>query len=461
MSSLFTKFKPRGGYRFIAAFLMLAFILMQWQHVIAADAALVNEAIEESAIEISNRLTERMDLYREQIGNLETEFGPFDRALLEPLQSLTELIIETGDLVEVDRILKRRLQLIRTTDGPESLTQFSTLAELIRNDIRRNRWQEVTETFEHIYWLQSQDPDAEISTVLEARNAIIAWHFTAIYIDDPNRRTRHFRDAAEIYRQLLRTAQSEFGEESPALIPWLYQDALELFRVKAFFESKDELGGQARRDIVWLESRRHGLNQVKRIRRIVELMDDPEAEAMAMIYEGDFLMLLEIGTAPRQYRNAMEKLEEAGIDREKVEAFFARPQVLPAPEFYFSMDEALAAQDAYGYTVEPGGEDSDDVIHMGDFVAWNESLPYAGRPEIPELASSVSRELYAVDVTFSIDSVGNVRTARAQQAEPDEVRIRVNAQNAIEAMQFRPKFGNGRGYRARDVTMRYLYPPPF
>jgi len=134
--------------------------------------------------------------------------------------------------------------------------------------------------------------------------------------------------------------------------------------------------------------------------------------------------------------------------------------VLPVAKFYFSLDEALAAQSANGYTVEAGGEGADDIIHMGDFIAWNESLPYARRPEIPELAASINRELYAVDVTFAVNSAGMVRTAKAQRADPDTARVKQDAQDAIENMHFRPKFANGRGYRTRDVTMRYLYPPP-
>jgi len=434
--------------------------VLQWQQANAADSLVSTDIVEDSAIEISNQLIEQMALFNRQLDSLETQFGPFDQTLLEPLQSLAELAIEAGDFDEADRILRRRLQLIRIVDGPDSPSQLLTLAELIRNDIRRSQWQQVTANFENIHLIQSRNAEADTATVLEARNAVSAWHFTAIYLDDPRQRARHFRDASEIQRQLPDLAEAEFGEESLALVPWVYQVALEWFRVVAFFEAKDELASQARSTMVRLQSEREGLSQVKRIRQIIESKDDPEAEAMAMIYEGDFAMLLEMGTAPRLYRDAMEKLEAAGISKEKIEAFFARPVVLPEAEFHFSVDEALAAQSAYGYTFESGGEDNDDVIHLGDFIAWNESLPYARRPEIPELASSVNRELYVVELQFSIDSIGNVRIPKVQQAEPDTTRVRRNAIDAIEDMQFRPEFANGRGYRTRNVTMRYFYPPP-
>ena len=110
----------------------------------------------------------------------------------------------------------------------------------------------------------------------------------------------------------------------------------------------------ARDDILVRERRqpgnylREGLNIVKRIRKITEATGNAEAQAMAMIYDADFQMLLGLGTAAKLYRSAKEKLNEAGISEERVEAFFARPVVLPETQFYTSLDQALASQIEYG-----------------------------------------------------------------------------------------------------------------
>lgn len=459
MCDLLAEFACRKNFK-LAIFLLLPGLAFAGPQLSFAAAAVAEVNTAESSLELSNRQAQQLALFRQQIDALEIEFGPYHQALLEPLQGLVQLYLEAEDLEAVGRTLNRRLQLFRVTYGPESLAQLPDLAVLISNNIRRQRWQEVTDSFENIHWLQTQNPEADPARLLESLNAVGAWHFTAIYLDDPRQRARHFKNASEIQQRLLDLAEAQFGEESAALIPWLYQDVLEHFRKDAFFSAKDELGAQTRSTIFRFESPRAGLNRVKRMRRVIESMNNAEAAAMAMVYEADFQMLLKLGTAPRLYRNAMEKLEETGISKAKIEAFFARPVVLPEPKFYFSIEEALQAQSAYGYTVQAGAEGADDVIHMGDFIAWNESLPYARRPEIPQLAASVSTELYVIEMKFTIDSVGNVRTPRPQSAEPDNARVRRNAKDAIEEMQFRPKFANGRGYRTRDVTMRYLYPPP-
>jgi len=170
------------------------------------------------------------------------------------------------------------------------------------------------------------------------------------------------------------------------------------------------------------------------------------------------------GIAGRTYRRAMDMLREAGISEERIEAFFARPVVLPVAQFHLSLDAAIAQQEYSGYRVEASTENEtgpDDAIHLGDFIALNESLPFARRPESPELALPIATEPNAVvELRFRIDSVGKSRSPRIEQSTPDLARVQRDAKDAIESMQFRPRFERGRWRAIRNVTMRYLYPPP-
>ena len=154
-----TEFESRSPFGLISLCLLLGWALLQAQNVTAADSAPGNNEIEDSALAFNTRLSEQRALFNQQIDSLEFEFGPFDQTLLEPLRSLTDLAIEAGDFEDAGGIINRRLQLIRIAEGPQSLAQSDTLADLIRNDIRRNRWQEVTESFEHLHWLHAQNPD--------------------------------------------------------------------------------------------------------------------------------------------------------------------------------------------------------------------------------------------------------------------------------------------------------------
>ena len=163
--------KHRGSHVLITAVLILSFSAIQWQKVLAADSHVIDET-QTPLIEISSRITEQIDSFNRQIASLESEFGPFDLSLLEPLKSLTELLVDLGNFDEASSLLNRRLQLVRVIEGPQSLSQIPALIELIENAIRRQQWQDVTDAFENIYWLQSRQQLADPSTVFEALNTL-------------------------------------------------------------------------------------------------------------------------------------------------------------------------------------------------------------------------------------------------------------------------------------------------
>jgi hypothetical protein len=152
-------------------------------------------------------------------------------------------------------------------------------------------------------------------------------------------------------------------------------------------------------------------------------MDDPEAEAMAMMYVADFRLLAGEGSATGSYQSAREKLKDAGIDERRIEAFFARPVVLPVAQFHFSLDDAITQQTASGYSAVLGAEAAEDTYHLVDFVAWNELAPTSRLPALPEPASAAKRELNSVQLQFSINSRGKSRDAKAVEATTDSARV--------------------------------------
>ncbi|PCJ19047.1 MAG: hypothetical protein COA96_16415 [SAR86 cluster bacterium] len=459
-------------------------LILQGQMAVAADSLESTDEPEESALQLSTRLIQQRDLFDLQLEALESEYGPFDRSLLEPLQGLTKLLVEAGDLDEADRVLSRRLQLLRIDEGLNTLNQIPVLVEQISNDLERGQWKAITGHFEHIVLLHTQNPDAGVEPVLNAMNDLLSWHYSAIYIDEPLERIDHFFDAREIQQGIISLAEREFETDREMLIPWLYELALEQLHIAAILTSQDELGHEARGIIKSTEAGalrflRRGLSIVKIIQGIVETMDDPEAEAMAMLYVADFQMNLRDhtpsvfgaisritigrrGVADGTYRQAMKMLETAGVTEQRIEAFFARPVLLPVPQYHFSLDAALTQQVTDGYKIQQSAEDTTAInngINMGDFVAWNKSLPSVRRPVMHLLTVPFGMELNTVQVRFSINSIGKARSARAVQTDPNTPRINNDGKNAIKGMQFRPVFIRGKFRKIRNVTMQYSSPP--
>jgi len=276
--------------------------------------------------------------------------------------------------------------------------------------------------------------------------------------------------ARQLHRENLSLAEKTFDEDSWELIPWLYKHAVLQHQVYAFLKSEDELGYDARLEISRREGRgaanylREGLNTVKRIRRIIETRNEPETEAMAMIAEADFQMLMSLGTAARLYRSAEEKLKEAGLPVGQIESFFLRPVVLPADQFHFTLQSALGGQARYvsnsGADNAQESEDEHTTINIGEFTAWSQSLPFSRRPQMPPPVSFAVTEMNQVDLVFSVNSRGKSTNPKIVRAEPDQSRIKRDARDAVREMQFRPRFVDGRWRRVDDVSMRYLFVPP-
>lgn len=417
-----------------------------------------------SALQESIRLQEEIDRYNSQIADLESELGPFDQNLLESLQGLSGALIDALDFEEANRVLERRLQLIRTLEGPASTSQLPVIEEAIANDIRRQDWDSITDRFEFIFWLKSQAQDIDTAGQLEARELVLLWHLTAVSLDAPVDRIRHLQEAREHLRQGLGLAEDTFAEDSLDLAHWYYREALLKYQVASFLVSEDELGYYAVQDIAQIEARgpsdfmREGLNTVKRIRDIMELRGDPEAEAMAMIYEADFQMIMDLGTAARLYREAMDKLLEAGISSQQIDAFFERPISLPVPQLHTSLADAVAAHDAMGFVAatEEGG-----MTDLGRFVAWNESLPFTRRPAIPAAAITAADyiPLHEIVLEFDLNSRGTTRNPTIIESSTDSARVRNEAREAIRDMRFRPRFEDRRWRRMEDLRITYAVPP--
>ena len=419
----------------------------------------------DSSVVQSIRQSEQIELYLKQITELETEFGPLDRSLIEPLNILSELYTETGNLVEANTILNRQSQLLRVTEGPDTFSQVPVIEDQIINNVRMNDLEAATNNFENIQFVYLQNPESTTMQKLQAMDQLRHWHFTALNLGEKIDRINHFRISRAILDDMMQIAEDELGEESKEIIPYLYKVAIEKYHLLTYLFSHDELGANAHDDIFEMEAiqptdyLRQGYEIVKDIREIIQQSNDIEADAMAAVYEGDFRMLLGIGLAQRSYREAMELFGEAGKSQQEIADFFSRPIVLPVTEYYFTMEDAIAAQDAAGYRYIRGEEDNDPVVHLGNFIAWNESLLNAAKPAPPEVLLDLKIELHRADLRFTIQSRGETRTPDAESSVPDTVQAKVDAQDALKMMIFRPRFRGNRWRRIEDVTITYWYPP--
>ena len=284
-----------------------------------------------------------------------------------------------------------------------------------------------------------------------------------------------------------RLAEDSFGEDSPQMIPWLYKQAVNKYQLVEFLNASGGLGSDTMRRLIredgmaklqlyaprsffpWDTSfipiidgdkpigeayLREGLNLVVRIRSIAEAQGDLEAEAMAIIYHGDFQLLMDQGRGLRKYREAREKLQSAGILETRIEEFFNQPTPIPVDRYFSKLEDAIAYQRS---SLNQIGPIASEIVHLGVFSAWNESVPATQLPVQDDPFWNLNLSYNQIDLKFSISSRGGASSTKVIGSVPDETSVRSEARRAVRDMQFRPAIFAGRSRRVRDVQIRYLF----
>lgn len=427
-----------------------------------ANAAEPSNSATDDSIIRSNQILTELNLLNEQLSFLESEHGPYHQALVVPIQGLTNLQIELENYPEAERLLDRQLQILRSVNGPTNLTQLSAITERIKNDIRQEDWPSVIDNYKFIQWLYSKRPEAPISERLESLSNLASWHMAAIYLDHQNYRSDHLVAYGKLLDQALGLAEEEFGTASEQTIPWMYKKALELHYRFDFSTTGDELSSQYFLTIDiskdYSAFRHVALSLVENIKDIVGKNGNLEAQAMALVYEADFIKIrggVEISS--RLYRQAKRKFLEAGIAEERIDAFYSQPTVLPMAEFHFSIDAAMAEQAPFEQRIDRD-ETTSEIFSVIDFVAMNESIPATRRPGIPGLLAGKSVELNSVLLQLQVGADGYVDTAKVVGTSPDEAKVRVYAINAMGGLTFRTNPINRWWSAKQTVTLLYMYP---
>ncbi len=432
--------------------LVLAWGILSVQFVEAADSQPSATQVNDSALNIINRINDEAGALREQLSSLESEHGPYHQALLAPLRDLTSLQVELGNLDEAVQLLNRRLQIGRVVFSPTNLTQLDSILELISIEIRQQNWQSVTALYEFIEWLAINNPNAEAEQRLNLLKRVSSWRIAAIYLDTNENRETHVRKLEEIVDKIVNLARVEYSENSPLLAPWLYLKAKERLLRHSFhlFENSDTgppRGGYLTQQAYLL---------VKEIREIIEASGDPEAQAMAMVFEADFLRFYTSNVwSDRLYREARQKFLEIGIPEQKVTDFFSTTTVIPMRQLHLSIDSAMTEQQPIVREIE-NDDNSVQTVNIIYFLALEESHPFLPRPEMPDEIANAEQDLNSVLIQIEIPSYLNNITVL--DSIPDLLQVRMHAIQAAGQLVFRPII-SGRWSQARYIaTVLYRYP---
>ena len=441
-------------------------------------------------------MREELERYRLQIESLESQFGPYHQSLLEPLERISAIRHEQGDYEGVADVQSRQLQLMRTTLGFEHLGLIPQLRSMIANQMLLANWEEISDQLEHIRHIQASSNNDDPEALLEAIDDQAFWYLSRAYLDEKEYRVRDFFKARGLYEEMEDLAVATYGEDSPEIIPLLYKQAYNNFQLVQFLNASDGIGSKSvdrlaledgmsklqdyganvldvdalfgiganipvvRKNSHNDDSRigkpylQDGYYLIARIENINKASADVEAEAMAKIYRADFQYLQNKGIGIRNYRDAIKLLVQAGVDEEKINTFFSRPAMIPVNKFFHRLDDALAYQQENSNQIE---QFVDGQIHLGVFTAWSEALDSTPKPVslAPRWQLDIAHS--QAELSFSVNSRGNVSSVRVIESTPDERDVQRRARRALRDIQFRPAVINGRGKRVKDVHIIYRF----
>ena len=322
---------------------------------------------------------------------------------------------------------------------------------------------------------------------LEEKAARLFTYLTGAKQGESSQRIQNYLKVSELVDELEYAAADLYGENDLRMVPWLYLTAMDRYRLAGILASGDsrvryqallrmagENGGKRLNavgsviDAPWAATgsdwsvrqlRKSFMQEATRkyteIAKIYESAGRLEAQAMALIYRADFQLLQNQGTPFVNYREAQELLRQSGIPQERIEAFFNRPQLIPANRFFPTLEAAIENQVAELAARLPPHYPS----RQAPYFAWDESVP-AVRAPLPIDTLSTARESYqAVDLRFRLSAEGDVRAVNVVAA-PDSEQERISrlVRESAYILHFRPALEDGRGQAQSGLHMRFHLP---
>ena len=437
---------------------------------------------------VSNSSLSDIESYELQIMNLESAYGPMDQRLVEPLDGLISHLIELRLIDQVAELQAKQLAIMRAHLGFESLDLLPVLREMIQVQQALGNWEATSDILDHIRFLMAANYDHKSEETLLAMENQAQWRLAGFYLDAERNQSTNFLDARNLYADMERLAEDVYGEHSPQLYPWYYKRAynlgimVQLLNTKGGFanvfitdlirsdgtmrlQTDGRLSGtrlspigawniQDRNFVLGEGYLRQARDLINRIRKIAEIGNDIEVQAIAELYRGDYNLLMGRGSGRRQYNLAQDMLLEAGVAQVEIDEFFGVPMLIPLPRFFDSFSELLD----YQRIILAGVEGiPPDALHLGIFNAWHENARGVLKPTIDDPLLQVGFPQNLVDLKFNINTRGRVSSVDAVRSLPEDDRVAREASRAIREVRFRPAYVDGKATRVRDAQIRYLF----
>ncbi len=154
--------------------------------------------------------TEVVSQYAILVEELESEFGPFDARLSEPLLSTGDMLAAGGDYHGAISYIERALHVLRINQGLYSEPQIAIVERLIEFNVALEDWEAVDENFRYLEFLYTRLFDEGGMKWDYGIAQVADWHVIAINNGLGDDIEDHLREANKLFK--LRLAYAEQDE---------------------------------------------------------------------------------------------------------------------------------------------------------------------------------------------------------------------------------------------------------
>ncbi len=147
--------------------------------------------------------------YVELLTRIESDFGPFDARLGEPLLSYGDMLAQRGDYTDARMILERALHVTRINEGLYSEAQIEIVERLIDCNVAEELWGSVDKNFRYLQLLYTRLYERGSEQWHRGIAQVSDWHIVAINNNLAEDLTDHLKQANKLFSLRLKMANEE------------------------------------------------------------------------------------------------------------------------------------------------------------------------------------------------------------------------------------------------------------
>lgn len=180
--------------------------------------------------------TDRPDADAEEfvllVEQVETQHGPFDYRLSEPLQAAGSALEKQGDFQQALRLYDRALHVTRINSGLYSEAQVAIVEKMINANVALENWAVVDDQFRYLHLLYTRLYKDGTPELRRGLAQISDWHVLAINNDFGTDRVDHLREANKLFNQRLTMMEGIVADDDPVMHTLRYNISITQYHLR-------------------------------------------------------------------------------------------------------------------------------------------------------------------------------------------------------------------------------------